>query len=52
MVDFVDLYEFPSKASRKYADEIDYILSKFMTHPRFVKIKKDFKINTYFTFSP
>ena len=52
IVDSLDLYEFPSKPSREYADEIDNIVSKFKTHPSIVKIKKHFKINTTFSFSP
>ena len=52
IVDSLDLYEFPSKPSREYADEIDNIVSKFKTHPSIVKIKKHFKINTSFSFSP
>ena len=49
IVDSLDLYEFPSKPSREYADEIDSIDS---THPSIVKMKKRFKINTTFSFSP
>ena len=52
IVDSLDLLEFPSKLSREYADKIDNIVSKFKTHPSIVKIKKDFKINTTFSFSP
>ena len=52
IVDSLDLYEFPSKPTRVYADEIDNIVSKFKTHPSTVKIKKHFKINTAFSFSP
>ena len=32
--------------------EIDNIVPKFKTHPSIVKIKKHFKINTTFSFSP
>ena len=39
-------------SSREYADEIDNIVPKFKTHPSIVKIKKHFKINTTFSFSP
>ena len=39
IVDPFDLYEFPSKPSREYADEIDNIVSKFKTHPSTVKLK-------------
>ena len=46
------MYEFLSKPSREYPDEIDNIASKFKTHPSIVKIKKYFKINTTFSFSP
>ena len=52
IVDSLNLYEFPSKPSREYADEIDNIVSKFKTHPSIVKIKKHFKISTTFSFSP
>ena len=52
IVDSLDLYEFPLKPSREYADEIDNIVSKFKTDPSIVKIKKHFKINTSFSFSP
>ena len=52
IVDSLDLYEFPSKPNREYADEIDNIVSKFKTHPSIVKIKKHFKINTTFSLSP
>ena len=57
IVDSLDPYEFPSKPSRKYADgeysdEIDNIVSKFKTHPSIARIKKHFKINTTFSFSP
>ena len=48
----LDLYEFFSKPHRKYADEIDNIVSKFKTHSSIVKIKKHFKIKTTFSFSP
>ena len=52
IVNSLDLYEFPSKPSSEYADEIDNIVSKFKTHPSIVKINKHFKINTTFSFSP
>ena len=52
LVDSLDLYEFPSKPSREYADKIDSILSKSKTHLSIVKIKRHFKINTTFSFSP
>ena len=38
IVDSLDLYEFPSKPSGEYADEIGNIVSKFKTHPSIVKI--------------
>ena len=52
IVDSLDLYEFSSKPSREYAEEIDNIVSKFKTHPSIVKIKKHFKTNTTSSFSP
>ena len=52
IVDFLDLYEFPSKPRGEYAGEIDNIVSKFKTHPSTVKIKKHFKTKTTFSFSP
>ena len=42
IVDSLDLYEFPSKPSREYAEEIDNIVSKFKTDPSNVKITKKF----------
>ena len=45
IVDSLDLCEFPSKPCRKYADEIDNIVSKFKAHPSIVKIIIKFKIN-------
>ena len=52
IVDSLELYEFPSKPGRVYAGEIDNIVLKFKTHPSIAKIKKHFKINTTFSFSP
>ena len=52
IVDSLDLYEFPSKLVRVYAEEIDDIVSKFKTHLSIAKIKKHFRINTTFSFSP
>ena len=49
IVDSLDLYEFPSKLVRVYAEEIDDIVSKFKTHLSIVKIKKHFRINTTFS---
>ena len=37
IVDSLDLYDFPSKPSRVYADEIENIVLKFKTHPSTVK---------------
>ena len=51
IVDPLDLYKFPSKSRREYADEIYNIVSKFKTHPSIVKIKK-LKIKTTFSFNP
>ena len=52
IVDSLSLYQFHSKLSREYADEIDNIMPKFKTHLSIIKIKKYFKINTAFSFSP
>ena len=52
MVDSLDLHEFPSGSPRKYADEIDDVVSKFKTQPSIVKIKERFRIKTIFSFSP
>ena len=52
IVDSLDLYEFPWKPRREYVDETDNIVSKFKTHPSTVKILKNFKIKTTFSFSP
>ena len=52
IADSLDLYKFPSKLTRVYADEIDNLVSEFKTHQSIVKIKKHFKINTTFSFSP
>ena len=38
IVDSLDLYGFPLKPTRVYADEIGNIVSKFKTHPSIVKI--------------
>ena len=51
VVDFLNLYEFPSEPHRENADKIDNIVLKFKTHPWIVKIKKHFKIKTTFSFS-
>ena len=37
IVDSLDLYDFPSKPSRVYVDEIENIVLKFKTHPSTVK---------------
>ena len=37
IVDSLDLYDFPSKPSRVYADEIENIVLKFKTHPSTAK---------------
>ena len=52
IADSLDLYKFHSKLTRVYADEIDNLVSEFKTHQSIVKIKKHFKINTAFSFSP
>ena len=36
IVNSLDLYEFPSKPRREYADEIDSIVSKFKTYPTMI----------------
>ena len=36
IVNCLDLYEFPSKPRREYADEINNIVLKFKTHPSII----------------
>ena len=51
IVDSLELYQFPLKPRREYADEINNIVPKFKTHPSIVKIKKHFKIKLTFSSS-